>query len=364
MHMMDTAGFAIDLYGALRRAEDNLFFSPFSIGQAIDMVLLGARGDTHAEIAAMLIPAGAAGLRVPPAASETAVFQCANALWAAADIGIEPAFAEDVAREFGGLVASVDFADERRTRDRINSWVAAQTEGRIRELIGRDAATSLARLILTNAVHFKAGWAMPFPKGGTERRRFHRTGREDVVVSMMRVTGAFRLSVQDGVKVLTIPYRGGRASMIVILPDEADGLEAAEARLSAELLDGWLAASEIARVDLILPRFETGSALALRDVLSTLGMRRAFDPASADLRGITPQPGFVGDVIHRSFVQVDEAGTEAAAATAVLMPRGRPSAEPVVPFVVDRPFLYLIHAEEGRRILFMGRLTDPAATAC
>ncbi len=359
--------FAIELYAELRRREENLFFSPFSISQAIGMVLLGARDGTRAEIAAVLAPddtdqserADCAGERQEPGSVPTATtFRTANALWVATDVSLLTTFVEDVLREFGGLVATIDFTDPRGARDRINGWVAEQTEGNIPELIGRGMPTPLTRLILTNAVHFKAAWSCPFPEARTERRPFRPVVGQDVVVDMMRVVGPFRLAVQDGVRVLTMPYRGGSASMVVILPDAAGGLDAAEAQLNAGALDVWERAGETMRVDVALPRFEAGSSLGLKDVLATLGMRRAFEPTTAELGGITPDPLFIGDVLHRSFIRVDEAGTEAAAATAVVAPRGRPAAA-AVPFVADHPFLYLIREDSGGRILFMGRMVDP-----
>ncbi len=359
--------FAVELYAELRGREENLFFSPFSIGQAIGMVLLGARDGTRAEIAAVLAPdeavqferAGRVGKRKEPeAVPDGTTLQTANALWVATDVSLQTTFVEDVLRGFGGLVTTMDFTDPRGARDRINGWVAEQTEGRIQELIGRGAPTPLTRLILTSAVHFKAAWSCPFPEARTERRPFRPVVGQDVVVDMMRVVGLFRLAVQNGVKVLTMPYRGGCASMVVILPDAAGGLDAAEAQLNVGALDIWERAGETMRVDVTLPRFEAGSSLDLKDVLATLGMRRAFEPATAELGGITPDPLFVGDVLHRSFIRVDEAGTEAAAATAVLAPRGRPAAA-AVPFVADHPFLYLIREDPGGRILFMGRMADP-----
>ncbi len=363
---------AVELYAELRRREENLFFSPFSIGQAIGMVLLGARDGTRAEIAALLAlddedqfeRAGRAGERWESGAVPAGTtFRTANALWVARDVSLRTTFVEDVLRGFGGLVATMDFTDPRGARDRINGWVAEQTEGSIPELIGRDAPTPLTRLILTNAVHFKAAWSCPFPEARTERRPFRPVVGRDVVVNMMRVVGPFRLALQDGVKVLTMPYRGGCASMVVILPDAAGGLDAAEAQLDVGALDVWERAGETMRVDVALPRFEAGSSLGLRDVLATLGMRRAFEPATAELGGITPDPLFIGDVLHRSFIRVDEVGTEASAATAVLVPRGRPAAA-AVSFVVDHPFLYLIREDPGGRILFMGRMVDPTMAPC
>ncbi len=360
--------FAVELYAELRRREGNLFFSPFSIGQAIGMVLLGARDGTPTKIVAMLAlddkdqfeRAGCAGERREPGAVPAGTtFRTANALWVATDVSLQATFVEDVLRGFGGLVATIDFTDPHGARGRINGWVAQQTEGRIPEPIGPGAPTSLTRLILTNVIHFKAAWSWPFPEARTEPRPFRPVMNQNVVVSMMRVVGPFRLAVQDGVKVLTMPYCGGCASMVVILPDAADGLETTEAQLGVGALDVWGRAGETMRVDVTLPRFEAGSSLGLRDVLAMLGMRRAFEPATAELGGITPDPLFISDVLHRSFIRVDEAGTEAAAATAVLAPRGKPAAAPAVPFVADHPFLYLIREDPGGRILFMGRMVDP-----
>ena len=254
------------------------------------------------------------------------------------------------------MVATVDFHDPHAARERINAWAAEATSGRIKDLLDAAALTPLTRLVLTGAAWFRADRATPFPRARTERRAFRRADGAEAPVDMMTLTDRFRLARGDGVQALTLPYQGDRASMLVVLPDEVDGLPTVEAGLDAARLAAWTAAAEPTRVTVSLPRFQVRSTLRLKETLEALGVCSVFAPA-ADLSGIADKPLMVGEIHHQTFVSVDEEGAEAAAATAAVAPRG--IAPKPVAFTADHPFLYLIREHEDGRILFMGRFSEP-----
>ena len=285
-------------------------------------------------------------------------WRVATAAWAAADTRIRPAYVEALRRGFDGLVATVDFRDPQAACERINGWAAQATGGRISDLLAAADLTPLTRLVLTSAAWFKADWATPFPRARTERRPFRRADGAEKPVDMMTLTDRFQLARGDGVQALTLPFQDGRASMLVVLPDEVDGLPTVEAGPDAARLATWTAAAEPLRVSVSLPRFQVRSTLRLKESLKTLGIHSVFGPV-AELGGIADEPLRVGEIHHQAFVSVDEEGAEAAAATAMVAPRG--IAPKPVTFTADHPFLYFIRERQGGRILFMGRLSEPSA---
>ena len=321
------------------------------------MLRLGAAGDTRAELETVLGVGGGTPIVEAHHRPGDEDWRVATAAWVAGDIQIHPAFADRLRREFDSLIATVDFRDPPAARERINGWVAGATRGRITDLLNAQALTPLTRLVLTGAAWFKAGWTTPFPQAHTERRTFRHASGSEGTVNMMSQTGDFRLARCDGVQALTLPYQGGRASMLVVLPDAVDGLAAVEAGLDDARLEAWRDAAAPARVAVSLPRFQARSTLRLKETLEALGVRSVFGPA-ADLSGVADEPLMAGELHHQAFVSVDEEGVEAAAAAAVVAPRG-PAAKPVT-FNADHPFLYLIREREDGRILFMGRLSEPA----
>jgi serpin B len=376
--------FATDLYAQLCRWQGNLFFSPYSIASAMSMIFVGARGDTATEMVRALhlgilgskdhdaIPAlqvrvldGYAKQRefLNAPRQEGLELHVANALWGKADYALNSEFVRGIKESFDGNLERVDFSNEAAACKRINGWVSDQTREKIRDLIGPGALTPDTRLVLTNAIYFKAAWQEQFQKGATRKETFHVSLGKDVDVDMMKQTRFLALAQLDGLRLLVIPYRNNEASMLVLLPDRVDGLAALEKSLTAEKLTSWVKKSQSVRVALSLPKFKNTSKFDLNNPLMALGMRKAFTAGQADFTGIAQVPAeplYVGLVIHKAFVDVNEDGTEAAAATAVAMRAGsamRP-AEPV-PFVADHPFVYIIRANRTGEILFMGRLSDP-----
>jgi serpin B len=370
-------GFAFDLYGKLRAAPGNLVVSPASVTTALAMAWGGARGQTAEEMQAVLRfdrPAAetmqvsgrlAAALTDP---KRPVVFRIANRLFGEQTYRFEPAYLESTKAAYGAPLEPLDFRRAPdQARERINGWVEQQTEQRIRDLVPPGGLDRDTRLVLVNAIYFLGDWAEPFAKEATRPAPFHTTRAERKDVPTMHRAGVFPFAAKDGVKVLELPYRGGAMSMLLVLPDAVDGLDAVERSLTAQSLDELVAALTPQRVWVALPKFEVNPAqsLALADTLRALGMARAFDPRQADFTGMAPpDPAgrlFLARVFHKAFVRVDEKGTEAAAATAAGMVMTSGPASPPREFRADHPFLFAIRDTASGLVLFLGRVADPSA---
>lgn len=379
--------FAAKLYSRLSQHPGNLFLSPQSIASALSMTFLGARGDTAAEMAEVLDlkglePTGsnATGSSLRSLVLDTYASQyhllnepqkeglelhIANALWVKANYLLKPDFIKGIKQGFGSGLEAVDFSNAPVASKKINDWVSDQTKGKIMDLISPAMLTPDTRLVLTNAIYFKAAWEEQFRKEATAKEKFHVSPGKDVDARMMKQVRFFKLARLEGFKLLEIPYKGRQASLLVLLPDKVDGLADVEKSLTAQNLDSWLKKSESARVSLSLPSFKNTSRFDLNEALSAMGMKKAFVAGRADFTGIADKPDeplFIGMVVHKAFIDLNEEGTEAAAATALTMRAGAAmrQAEPV-PFVADHPFLYMIRDNRTGGILFIGRLADPSA---
>jgi serpin B len=366
--------FAVDLYARLRGRAGNLFFSPYSLSTALAMTYAGARGRTAEQMAAVLHfgldppqlhPAFAAligqlqGDGLPPGC-ELAI---ANALWGQKDYGFVPAFMQLVRQSYGAGLMEVDFARAHEAaRQTINACVEQQTRQKIKELLKPGILDPLTRLVLTNAIYFKGSWALPFAAERTRDEPFTTGAGRRVRVPLMQRRGEFRYMERDAFQVLELPYAGGRLCMDVFLPRQADGLAALEKALAADELARWTDRMRPQEVAVCLPRFTVTAEFLLNDVLSAMGMPLAFDARDADFSGLDggKEPGlFISAVVHKAYVGVNEDGTEAAAATAVVMTvRGAAPAQVPV-FRADHPFLCVIRDTRTGSILFMGRLTEP-----
>lgn len=374
--------FAAELYGRLRGAGQNLVFSPYSIHTALAMARAGARGETAAQLDRVLrLPPDAAAAwkrmvaavahapvvsehgpagRTPVAAYSLSV---ANTLFGQRGYPFVSAFRELLADAFGAEMQDVDFRQGPVVRKQINDWVLSKTRDKIKDLVPEGMPTPDTRLALVNAIHFYGPWAEPFHEGATQRLPFTNEKGEQVPVDMLRRTDHFRY-LQDGdARVLALPYRGDAAEMLLVLPKEPASLDALERGLTAERLERWGSAGDRQKVALGLPKFKFEAPVELTPALKALGIADAFDVGRADFRGIADVPGeplYVGAVLHKAFIAVDEKGTEAAAATALMLRAGsapRP-AEPI-PFVCDRPFLFLLRHKATGALLFAGRLAMP-----
>ncbi|HWO26457.1 MAG TPA: serpin family protein [Kofleriaceae bacterium] len=393
--------FGFDLWSRVRAAPGNLSISPASISIALAMAWGGARGETAAEMKQVLRVGAeadaamaawgrlAAALQGP---SRSLVLRIANRLFGEQRYQLEGAYLEKTRAAFGAPLEPVDFAGAPEpARAHINQWVADQTEQRIRDLLPPGSIDPATRLVLVNAIYFLADWLNPFEKEATSALPFTVAPGQTRSAMMMVQQNTYRMAKTDGVSVLELPYAGGDAArgelfhrlgladvlelpyvggdaaMIIVLPDQAFGLEAVEASLDTARLTRWMQALTSQEIILWLPRFviDPPAALELGWELQALGMVRAFDRERADFTGIAspPQPAdrlFISAVFHKAFVRVDEQGTEAAAATAVVEVDGAaPEPEPVLELKIDHPFLFFIVDRASGLVLFMGRVTDP-----
>ena len=288
-----------------------------------------------------------------------------NALWGQEDFQFISEFLDLVAENYGAGLRLLDFVNAPEdSRIVINDWVSEQTEGKIEDLIPEGVIDNLTRLVLTNAIFFNAAWLNPFEESQTKNGAFHLLDGGEVTVPMMRRTARFGLAKGDGYQAVELPYDGGELSMVILLPDTGQ-FEGFEDSLDADLVRAITEDLVPTRLDLTMPKFEFDSAFGLRDTLGAMGMPVAFISSSgpctsetADFSGMTGSCElFVKEVVHKAFVSVDEAGTEAAAATAVVI--GIESLPPSV--TIDRPFVFLIRDIETGAILFVGRVEDPSS---
>ncbi len=370
------SAFAFDLYQALRAEGGNLFYSPYSISLALAMTYAGARSETEAEMAEALHFL-LAQERLHPAFSTLGAalasrgegaegkdgqgfrLNIVNALWGQEGYEFLSSFLDLLAENHGAGIRPLDFANApEEARLTINDWASNQTEGRIEDLIPPGIINTLTRLVLTNAIYFNAAWAHPFELEMTQDGPFHLLDGSQVTVPMMTETASFSYAQGSGYQAVELPYDGWELSMVILLP-EAGGFETFEATLDAGQVDAILQELAHRQVALTMPRFEFESDFSLKETLSALGMPTAFT-GNADFSGMTGNRElFIAEVIHKAFVSVDEAGTEAAAATAVIMElTGAP--EMPLQVTVDRPFIFLIRDIETGAILFVGRVVDPS----
>lgn len=364
--------FGLDLYTSLRADFENLFFSPASIAYALAMTGLGARGTTAAEMDRELhlpaddavVAAGFGKLMGNLASNDGAVtVNLANRLYGQRGTPFAPAYLALLERHFGAALEQVDYRrDPEAARGLINGWVEAQTAQKIRDLLGPGTVTPLTELVLVNAVYFLGKWSEPFPKHATADAPFHRERGGDVTTKFMRTVGHFGYAEQDGVQIAALPYRGDSMEMVVILPAAGTSLAQVEKQLDAGRLAAWLAAPAPAQVVVTLPRLHLETSFDLGGALAKLGMPTAFS-RDADFTGMTTDatPLHISNVVHKAYLDVDEEGTEAAAATAVVMERASEMmADELKTFRADRPFILAIRHKASGAILFLGRVADPA----
>jgi serpin B len=359
--------FALDLYQQLRTRGGNLIFSPYSISTALAMTYAGARGETARQMAQVLyfLP-GQEQLHPAFAMLEAHLakvqqkgnvqLRLANSLWPHMGSALLEGFLALTKQYYGVLITEVDYGETEAARRMINAWVEEKTENRIKELIPAGVLDPWTLLVLVNAIYFKGNWASQFEPDLTEASLFWVTPQEQVQVMMMAQKGEFRYAKAGDLQVLELPYAGEDLSMVVLLPSEPDALARLETDLTVENLERWTQHLWQTEVQVFLPRFEITLPFELSETLKAMGMVDAF--GNADFSGMAREPLFIAAVLHKAFVKVNEEGTEAAAATAVVVARGMPTRPPV--FRADHPFLFLIRENATRSILFLGRVANPA----
>ena len=366
--------FAVDLYSQLRSQPGNLFFSPESISTAFAMAYAGARGQTATEMQhvlhftlppARLHPAMGSLLASMNAQHNGYQLRVADALWAQQDASFLPSYLKLVQADYAAGFHRVNFtASPDAVSNTINHWVEQQTNNKIQNLIGPGVLTPATRLVLTNAIYFKGDWLNVFEKASTQNEEFHTSASQFVMAPLMHRTGSYSYCDGGTFQTLELPYSGDELSMDVLLPKSNDGLPALEQSFTASTAGDWLQKLEpVDKVILTFPRFTMTQQFELSSALSAMGMPQAFG-SSADFSGMTGKPDFtISAAIHKAFIDVNEQGTEAAAATSIIMRATAarvpfPEQPPIV-FRADHPFLFLIRDTKSGAILFMGRVTDP-----
>lgn len=371
-----TNEFALDMYREVSGLEEegNIFFSPYSVSMTLGMVYGGARGNTALDMSSVLhfnlpVEAVNTGFQLltktisfgRPSELETGdpfTMAISNGLWVQQDYELLDDFVSAVREFYGASVESLDFiGDTEGSRETINSWVARNTMNKILNLIPFGVLDTDTRVVLTNAVYFKASWTHPFNLNATSDRRFILEDGSEVVVPMMTNTDSYRYASSDDWSAVVLDYAGGDAGMLVIMPTGDMG-EFQEG-FDAELLAAVRSSMSSRNLHLSMPRFEFTRSMPLSTILRSLGMESAFD-SSADFSGITGNRDlYISEVLHKAYVKVDETGTEAAAATALTMATtGMPA--PPAEMNINRPFVFIIQNNLTGSIVFMGRVMNPS----
>lgn len=369
--------FGWDLYRELGSGNENLILSPFSVGVALTMTRTGASADTAAAMTDVLrlesvddanlslnaldraFEASSRTTERPDGSEAEVVVESFNALWAQEGFGFEEPFLVSLAENYGAGVRLVDYrGDAEGARQSINSWVANETRDRIEDLIPAGVLSELTRLVLTNAVYLKAPWENPFDEQLTSEGVFELLDGSEKAVDLMATSGSFRFARDGPLQALELPYAGGDLALLVLIPDSGTFPDVVTT-IDSRTVDSIVDQLDPVQIDLRFPRFEFTTEAALVPALSALGMEVAFDPDRADFSDMTTEDRlFISAVMHEAFISVDESGTEAAAATAVVMDLTVAAEEPLS-VVVDRPFIVVVRHLETSGNLFIGHVVNP-----
>lgn len=362
---------AFKFYAREAARPGNIFFSPYSLHTAFSMAYTGARGKTKEELASVFsFPEKPLDLRGEldslkkdlAAAAKGAEFSQANSFWSQKGYKFLPAYTRSLRAHYGAEAREADFqAKTEEARGEINGWTEKQTQGKIKDLFPKGALNPLSRLVLVNAVYFKGSWLESFSRDMTAEADFTKTGGEKVKVKMMAAPGTrhAEYSENDELQALRLPYKGGGLSMLVLLPREGKNLADTEKGLTAEKLDAIRKGLEKQKVKVFLPKFTFSAGYTLNEALADLGMPAAFTEGAADFSGMDgTNKLYIQTAFHKAFVEVNEEGTEAAAATGIAM-GVKSMAMDFFRFRADRPFLFFIEDSGTGLILFMGRVEEP-----
>ena len=379
---LGNTAFAFDLYRTLAQSDGDLFYSPYSVSLALAMTYAGAKGETEQQMADTLgfslpqdrlhfafnaldlaLVSRSAG---PAGRDDDGIrLNIANAIWGQEGHEFLTSFLDVLAEQYGSEVRRADFRGAPgESRARINEWAARETGGRIESLVPPGAIVPTTRLVLANAVYFKAAWESPFPRGATAAGLFHPLSGGKVQAPMMRQEGRFGYAQGDGLQAVELLYDGAEMSMTILVPDEGTFRDFEES-LAVSAVEGILDDLGTRLVRLTMPKFEVEASFSLADALASMGMPNAFDERAADFSGMDGTSCFAGDdecllvadVVHQAFLSVDEAGTEATAATAATVGITRAAAEPVT-LTIDRPFIFLVRDRSTDAVLFAGRVSE------
>ncbi len=371
--------FALNLYQLLRKTDGNLFYSPYSISEALAMTYGGARGETEKQMAAALQFLLAQD-RLHPAFNSIDIelakrgevakegkdekgfrLKVVNAIWGQKDFEFTSQYLDLLALNYGAGMRIVDYTNAaEEARQLINQWVSDQTEDRIKDLLPPGSVNFLTRLVLTNAIYFNAAWDSQFEKANTRDGRFYLLDGSEITVPMMFQMKSFRYTEDTNYQAVELPYDGNQLSMVVLLPG-AGQFESFEAGLDSQKLQDIIGKLQSSYVKLTMPRFQIESEFNLNQALSDLGMPIAFSDSEADFSGMDGGRDLhISDVVHKAYVSVDEKGTEAAAATGVIMAATSMPTN-IKDMTLDRPYIFLIRDIPTGTILFLGRVMNPGA---
>ncbi|MEO7114031.1 MAG: serpin family protein [Polyangiaceae bacterium] len=368
--------FNSDLYAHLKIQKGNLIYSPASIEAALAMTEAGARGTTATEMAKVLhLPADSnlaasqfSALLASWAQTDASgpILTVSNRLWVQKDYALLPDYSTLTRDKYFAPIDQLDFKQAATSSQTINAWVSQSTHGKINDLISPGNITDATRLILTNAVYFKGKWSEPFEKSATQNGTFTTDDSSRLTVPLMNHMYAARNYADVGnAQIIDLPYQGTAARemvMTLVLPKTGTPLSAIENALTQKQLDSWIAKESGQRVRVTLPKFKAEQTMTLSSILTAMGMPTAFTP-KADFSGISAahEGLLISEVVHKAYVDVDETGTEAAAATAVMAVTGAapPEVSPIA-FRADHPFLFFLRDKTSGAILFAGRVSDPS----
>jgi len=365
--------FAIDFYKNLKGTEagNNIFISPYSISAAVAMAYEGANGTTADEIQKVFhFPSDKGSFKSSFAALYKAlnpkdakyILKTANSFWAQKDFSFLTSYLDTLKNYYSSSAFNVDFANApEENRQIINKWVEDQTEKKIKDLFPEGTINAMTRMVLANAVYFKGKWTDPFDKKATENKNFTTDQNAIIQVPIMQKTENFLYAEDNKTQILTMPYEGDNLSMTILLPKDKK-LNSLENSLSIDKLKGWKTNAQSQKVSVWLPKFNLTLSYNLGDNLAGMGMPSAFDSSAADFSGMTGKKDlFIGVIVHKAFIDVNEEGTEAAAATGIGMAQSlAPKPEKIIDFHADHPFLFFIQDNITGSILFMGRINNPS----
>jgi len=360
---------AFDIYRQLKAEDGNLFYSPYSISAALAMAYAGAAGMTAQQMAEIM------HFDLPPeqlhpafnwlqqtlasrgkGGDEDFRLHVANAIWGQKDHKFKAAFLNTLAENYGAGLRIVNFGNRDESRVTINNWINEQTEGRIQELVAPGDITTDTRLVLTNAIYFKAAWEHKFLQSATKDQPFYLLDGESVTIPMMHQTFLFGYAEGEGYQAVELPYEGDELAMMILLPEKGT-FTAFENSLDYQKLAAIITSLQERNTVLNLPKFQFESSFSLKEALSALGIADAFDANNADFSGMTDlEHLWIDNIKHKAFVSVDENGTEASAATSAVMVSSLPAT-----VTIDRPFIFLIRDFDTGTILFIGRVLNPAS---
>jgi serpin B len=367
--------FALNLYSQVALSRGNLFLSPYSISTCLAITYAGAGGDTARQMAQVLgfgadqallsATFGELQRELESLQAEGAIeLNIANALWTQAGYPFLPAFLETTRTQYQASINQADFATQAEAATaEINNWVAQETQNKIQNILSPGTLDSLTHIVLANAIYFKGLWTLPFAQTNTSTQPFHVSSTNQVNVSLMHQPVQL-VNYLDAAQfqAVELPYGSNQVSMLILLPRAVDGLPELEQQLSADFLSEVLSGMQKRSVEIFLPKFTLESSFNLNDALAEMGMPDAFQPGVADFSGMDGAKDlFITHVLHKAWGEVNEQGTEAAAATVVTI--GATAVLRPTVFRADHPFIFFIRDTQSGSLLFIGRLSEPSQAA-